>query len=216
MESRRGKRGAFTLVELLVVVVVVLVLTAIAYPIVTLSRNSANRATAILNLRECGVALSLYMEDGDPSTLPSRENARWVLEGVPTWDPGDTWRKSREEEFGAPFVGSFAYVREVAMLQREGEDEGLWKASNPILMISPFYASPSLPAFRGDVPPEGLCPDGCPFPEGLLGVRLDGSLRRLQPPKSSPASGQILFDWPRAFLSDAEGEVVEIDSTAPR
>jgi prepilin-type N-terminal cleavage/methylation domain-containing protein len=53
-------RKAFTLVELLVVVAVICILLAILLPAIAMVREKARQAKCISNLRQAGVALSMY------------------------------------------------------------------------------------------------------------------------------------------------------------
>jgi prepilin-type N-terminal cleavage/methylation domain-containing protein len=58
-----GSRRGFTLVELLVVVGVIAVLVAILLPALNRARESANALKCLSNLRQCGTALSMYLND---------------------------------------------------------------------------------------------------------------------------------------------------------
>lgn len=56
---------AFTLTELLVVLVILAALTAIVFPVLARARESARRATCKSNLHQIGLALALYRADYD-------------------------------------------------------------------------------------------------------------------------------------------------------
>lgn len=59
------RKTAFTLVELLVVIIVIGLLAAILYPVVIRAKRSAQQSTCISNLRQIGSAFGLYMADSD-------------------------------------------------------------------------------------------------------------------------------------------------------
>jgi prepilin-type N-terminal cleavage/methylation domain-containing protein/prepilin-type processing-associated H-X9-DG protein len=69
-----GKR-AFTLVELLVVVLVISTLTSLLIPAVARARSVAHRIPCVNNLRQWGLAVHLYAADHDDFLPPEGERA---------------------------------------------------------------------------------------------------------------------------------------------
>src|ERR671937_93312 len=60
---RRGR--AFTLIELLVVVAVIAILASLLLPAVARSKKTAQRASCASQLRQLGLANTLYLDDHD-------------------------------------------------------------------------------------------------------------------------------------------------------
>ena len=65
MGRRRSVKSAFTLVELLVVVAIIALLTAILLPVFFSVRGKARQTVCVSNLRQIGLAISLYSQDYD-------------------------------------------------------------------------------------------------------------------------------------------------------
>ncbi len=97
---------AFTLVELLVVVGIIGVLTSIVTVVVVRQRQEAHRATCISNLRQCGVAFQMYMNDWQTPLPPRYEVAKRLLPSSLTQCRLDDWSR-----MSAPMIGSFVYAR---------------------------------------------------------------------------------------------------------
>lgn len=106
------KNRGFTLLELLVVIAIIAVLAALLFPVLARSKQNAKKTVCISNLHQCGVALRMYMDDYDTEIPPLESTARKLLAKEPTCCPLNTWTKNCEE-FGQPFIGSYAYVRAV-------------------------------------------------------------------------------------------------------
>ena len=62
-------RRAFTLIELLVVIAIVAILAAILFPVFAQAKASAKKTACLSNLKQLGVAFTLYEADAD-DTFP--------------------------------------------------------------------------------------------------------------------------------------------------
>jgi prepilin-type N-terminal cleavage/methylation domain-containing protein/prepilin-type processing-associated H-X9-DG protein len=61
----KHRRSGFTLIELLVVVAIIAILAAILFPVFAQAKESAKKTRCISNLRQIGLAWTLYAADSD-------------------------------------------------------------------------------------------------------------------------------------------------------
>ena len=66
----KGAAVAFTLIELLVVIVIISLLAAILFPVFAQARAKARQAVCASNLKQIGLAISLYQQDYDGFYVP--------------------------------------------------------------------------------------------------------------------------------------------------
>ncbi len=64
-----GTKRAFTLIELLVVIAIIAILAAILFPVFAQARESARQTVCSSNVRQIGLAVSMYTQDYD-ETMP--------------------------------------------------------------------------------------------------------------------------------------------------
>ncbi len=100
---------AFTLFELVIVILVIAILASIAYPIFIDTQERAKVAKDMNNLRQIGIATQLYMNDKD-GALPGSTTATWMSQLCPKYtgawgifkSPLDTTRLPSEAGTGSP------------------------------------------------------------------------------------------------------------------
>src|SRR5918995_6164220 len=75
------KRRGFTLIELLVVIAIIAILAAILFPVFAQARSTARKAACASNLKQIGLAFTLYAQDYDELLVP-----HWInSSGIPDW-----------------------------------------------------------------------------------------------------------------------------------
>lgn len=100
------KKG-FTLIELLVVVAIIAILAAILFPVFARAKEAAKRTTCLSNLRQFGLAWTMYAGDADERAVPS-----YFAHGNVAWDfRFDTADRSAALGLIGPYTKSDALAR---------------------------------------------------------------------------------------------------------
>lgn len=80
------KLQAFTLIELLVVIAIIAILAAILFPVFAQAKNAAKGAVCISNMKQLGIATTLYLGDNDDVFFPVA-----YAEPLPGFAPQRVW-----------------------------------------------------------------------------------------------------------------------------
>lgn len=83
-------QSGFTLIELLVVIAIIAILAAILFPVFSQVRESARQTSCASNLRQIGMAFTMYLQDYDEK-MPDRRDLKVSLGYHPWsgWPPSD-------------------------------------------------------------------------------------------------------------------------------
>lgn len=203
------KRRAFTLTELIIVLGIIAALSALLFPVIVRAKRSAMQAESISNLRQCGVAIALYMEGEDLTGLPDYETAKTLLANAPTFDQADYLRVNRKAVFGPPLIGSFGYVRGVDEYGAHWGKPNEWRQflqehPDPYLFASVYYGKRPVVPFDGNDRNPCLADLSCAFPSRLIRVKSDTSVRIsnfASAPEYGIAGTYSLFGWGSVFTA---------------
>lgn len=206
MKRFRNQTG-FTLIELIVVVGIIGVLTSISYVVIANRRQEAHRTTCLSNLRQCGIALRMYMDDWGAPIPPRYEVAAKLLPAGITECRMDHWQLS-----GPPMIGSYIYARGIEGWIECTDEQFVERFPRRIhqdYQLAPFWLVDVFHARDGRMPnptQDQYLPLHGPrigrsiaIPDPILVLMLDGHVRavKTQPAGTRP-DGSIYynrFDW---------------------
>jgi prepilin-type N-terminal cleavage/methylation domain-containing protein/prepilin-type processing-associated H-X9-DG protein len=75
MSSRTPTARGFTLIELLVVIAIIAIMAAILFPVFAQARAKARSISCLSNMKQAGLAWSMYAQDYDETTPPQHSGA---------------------------------------------------------------------------------------------------------------------------------------------
>jgi len=112
------QKRAFTLIELLLVIGIIAILTAMLFPVFSRVRGQAKQTVCASNLRQIGIAITLYAQDSD-DLLPQAD------------DPDDKFTNAWEDASGGqywPQIQQYPLLNDV--LQPYTENKQIWHCPN--------------------------------------------------------------------------------------
>jgi competence protein ComGC len=194
MTSKRSQAGcqplaAFTLVELLTVITITAVLAAILFPVIYKVRESGKSASCISNMRQLGLAVTMYIDDNDnrfPSAAPWGAPSYWkTFNQFTIAEALQPYASARVQRDGDKYssCGVFACPSDTGLPARYGRicgvqsGQAVWKSSG---CSYEYYSTNQDDWIRYSTDPPQV-----PWTALAPEVEIDGKIQRIGAPASA-------------------------------
>jgi prepilin-type N-terminal cleavage/methylation domain-containing protein/prepilin-type processing-associated H-X9-DG protein len=156
------KRG-FTLIELLVVIAIIAILASMLLPTLAKAKQKAHRAGCISNLRQWGMALTMYLDENNqlfplPKIATSTPGAPGYNENQPQWQNFAAFHASGQGD-SAWFNALPAYVSAKPLWQIAGDPTGFVNGKKifdcPAITQPSEFTDPNRVVFNYGMNPKG-------------------------------------------------------------
>jgi prepilin-type N-terminal cleavage/methylation domain-containing protein len=193
---RRQQSLAFTIIEILVVIVIVAILSAFLYPVFARAKRQAKIADGWNRMKQTTVALTLYSQDNEDK-LPNISVAKTVVPRVVQCHPFDDWRPECLARNESLMLGSWGYTPSDPEPSPIEPPRSTW-------IVNVFSVEqPTRPVFsyRTDANAACIADETCFVQERIECMGSDASLRVVKRKlrKKFEPGPYMVFDWNTAF-----------------
>ncbi len=190
-----AKRG-FSLAELLVVILILTVLAGILFPVMSRAKLSAKEGASKSNLRQLVTAANLY--ESDHGSYPRFVSDDLLKAKDAACDGNDYWRKSCNDSWDGPLVGSYGYLGLGEDLNQGERFHVVPEGSEYPLFVNIWYSGRKHNPFTGQKPTRK---DSEILEGRFLYAFSDGhiEMKKMIPVRSSNSVRGFVFDWSNLF-----------------